>query len=415
LNTKTGKLCSPLVPSLSLFSGAGGLDLGLREAGFFPHLCVEVSDSARETLQANCPNVRLAEPGDIHQLSMKDVQFQSELKRGEVGLIFGGPPCQPFSKAALWHEGKVSRLRDPRARTLHAMMDAVDHFLPDVVLLENVTGFVSKGRNAGITYIQRRLKTTNEKYGTLYRVSLARLNAVDFGVPQGRERVFLIAERAGKQFVPPAPTHFSQNRSESSDATWRTAWDAIGHLAARPPAQELQPTGKWADLLPTIPEGNNYLWHTSRGGGTELFGWRRRYWTFLLKLAKHLPSWTIQADPGPATGPFHWANRRLSIQEMAALQTFPPDYKWLGSHREIQAQIGNAVPPALAAVLGAEMVMQFFGAPRPRIGGYIPLRRDDCPDPEPAAQVPRRYCTMKLDCSPHPGTGQGPRALELIA
>src|SRR3546814_15139025 len=60
--------------------------------------------------------------------------------------------------------------------------------------------------------------------------------------------------------------------------------------------------GKWADLLPSIPEGQNYLWHTERGGGIPLFGWRRRYWNFLLKLAKNKPSWTIQAQPGPATG-----------------------------------------------------------------------------------------------------------------
>ena len=81
--------------------------------------------------------------------------------------------------------------------------------------------------------------------------------------------------------------------------------------------------GKWADLLPTIPEGQNYLWHTNRGGGSQLFGWRTRYWSFLLKLAKNLPSWTIQAHPGSSIGPFHWRNRKLSVPEMCRLQTFP--------------------------------------------------------------------------------------------
>ena len=74
-------------------------------------------------------------------------------------------------------------------------------------------------------------------------------------------------------------------------------------------------------LLPSIPEGENYLWYTNRGGGLQLFGWRTRYWSFLLKLAKSLPSWTIQAQPGSAIGPFHWRSRKLTTREMCRLQT----------------------------------------------------------------------------------------------
>ena len=74
-------------------------------------------------------------------------------------------------------------------------------------------------------------------------------------------------------------------------------------------------------LLPSIPEGENYLWHTNRGGGLQLFGWRTRYWSFLLKLAKSLPSWTIQAQPASAIGPFHWRSRKLTTREMCRLQT----------------------------------------------------------------------------------------------
>ena len=78
-----------------------------------------------------------------------------------------------------------------------------------------------------------------------------------------------------------------------------------------PKDEDLNVRGKWVGLLPSIPEGKNYLWHTSRGGGLPLFGWRTRYWTFLLKLAKNRPSWTIQAQPGPAVGPFHLSYKRL--------------------------------------------------------------------------------------------------------
>ena len=97
--------------------------------------------------------------------------------------------------------------------------------------------------------------------------------------------------------------------------------------------EDLAVRGKWADLLPSIPEGSNYLHHTDRGEGMPLFGWRRRYWTFLLKLAKNRPSWTIQAQPGPAVGPFHWSNRRLSVRELSRLQTFPDDVNIVGGAR----------------------------------------------------------------------------------
>ncbi len=77
-------------------------------------------------------------------------------------------------------------------------------------------------------------------------------------------------------------------------------------------AADLRLPGKWADLLPSVPAGKNYLYFTERGGGAPLFGWRQRYRHFLLKLLKEQPSWTLTAQPGPATGPFHWKSRRLA-------------------------------------------------------------------------------------------------------
>lgn len=413
MEIKTNKKAKPWIPSLSLFTGAGGLDIGLNQAGFRSKLCIELDTTARHTLRLNQPAVILAEPADIHSLSMTEISEQSGLDEGDVGLLFGGPPCQPFSKAALWNDGKSLRLRDPRARTLHAMLDAVEHFLPEVFVLENVVGFATKGRYAGASFVQRRLKEINAQSGAKYRPNIIRINAVDFGAPQSRERIFLIAERSGKNFKQPTPTHFSPDIATSNDTTWRTAWDAIGHLADAAYAPALDMTGKWAGLLPSIPEGNNYLWHTERGGGQALFGWRRRYWTFLLKLAKNLPSWTIQASPGPATGPFHWANRRLSIAELAALQTFPAGHIWEGNYRDLQTQIGNAVPPVLGEIIGNQIRRQFYGIDTPLISSLIPAKRDDCPAPEKVKRVPKRYTTLELDITPHPGTGFGPRAVEI--
>src|SRR4029079_12045835 len=128
-------------------------------------------------------------------------------------------------------------------------------------------------------------------------------------------------------------------------------WDAIGCEEFSEPVA--QATGKWADLLASIPEGKNYLWHTNRGGGHQLFGYRTRYWSFLLKLAKDEPSWTLPAHPGPATGPFHWDNRPLSVAEMLSLQSFPAAWRVEGERRaDHVTQIGNATPPLLAELLG---------------------------------------------------------------
>ncbi|RQZ39663.1 DNA cytosine methyltransferase [Burkholderia sp. Bp9090] len=406
----TGKTPPTSIPALSFFTGAGGLDLGVREAGFEPQLSIEADPAARLTLATNWPRHKLAEPGDVHELSVHEIEEQSGLKSGDVGLLFGGPPCQPFSKAALWHAGTVAKLKDPRAKTLTAMMDAVAHFLPELILIENVSGLAA-GKGSGASYVKRRLAAINRVSKTLYRPTSFVLNALDFGVPQARERLFIVAARSGGQLKRPIPTHFNPDQTSNPETRWRTCWDAIGHLTVDSDEHELlQPSGKWAELLPSIPEGNNYLWHTDRGGGLPIFGWRRRYWSFLLKLAKDRPAWTIAANPGPATGPFHWKNRRLSIHELAALQTFPGDYQWPVAHRVAQAQIGNAVPPALAAAIAMEIRTQHFGDAPLNPTRFVPVARSDCPPAERPQKTAKSFRKLELDNSPHPGEGRGPGA-----
>lgn len=194
--------------------------------------------------------------------------------------------------------------------------------------------------------------------------------------------------------------------------TYRTAWDALADVS---PAldEDLAVKGKWADLLPSIPEGWNYIWHTERGKGLRLFGWRRRYWSFLLKLAKNLPSWTIQAQPGPAVGPFHWENRRLSMRELCRLQTFPDDVVISGKHGAVQRQVGNAVPSLLAEVLAREIRTQLLGR-RPLQTPLVLLPPDRSPAPpaERTRAVPAKYRSLVADHAAHPGTGKGPRGRE---
>lgn len=229
-------------------------------------------------------------------------------------------------------------------------------------------------------------------------------------------QLVMVASRDGSEFRFPGPTHADPTKSptdlfSSQLSLYRTAWDALADVGPEP-GEPVALTGRWADLLPSIPEGHNYPWHTSRMGGEELFGWRRRYWSFLLKLAKHLPSWTVQAQPGPAVGPFHWQNRRLSMRELARIQTFPDDIQVRGSRTEVQRQIGNAVPSLLAEVFAREIATQFFGKRKQRsTPKLLPPDRSPCSPAEPTTKVPAKFRPIIGARSAHPGTGLGNRAV----
>jgi DNA (cytosine-5)-methyltransferase 1 len=399
--------CGPDRPMLSLFTGAGGLDIGLEAAGFRSALCVEIDQNARETIRKNSPKWTLSEPGDIHDLRPEEILEQSDSASGQIALLAGGPPCQPFSKSANWTSEGVRGLNDPRAATLVGYLKVVATSLPQVLLLENVRGLApEQSDTAAMTLLREGIHEINDARGTRYALQVLHVNAADFGVPQRRERVFLVASIDGRVLSLPAPTH----RDESGWlAPVTTTWDAIGHLDSETCPTELNLSGKWAELLPSIPEGRNYLWHTPKGGGEPLFGWRTRYWSFLLKLAKDKPSWTLQAEPGPATGPFHWRNRLLSISELACLQTFPKRHTFAGNRRAAQRQIGNAVPCAIGELLGLEIRRQLLGDQN--VGQeltLIPRHRTDCPSEQPPSPVPTKYLNLRRPHLSHPGKGLGP-------
>jgi len=127
-------------------------------------------------------------------------------------------------------------------------------------------------------------------------------------------------------------------------------------LVTDPEPEEVM-RGQYADLLANVPPGDNYLYYTAeRGHPAPRFKWRSRYWSFLLKLSPERPSPTIQAQPGPNVGPFHWENRRLRVPEIKRLFTFPDDFTLVGSRSSMQAQLGNAVPPLLARQVIAQLV-----------------------------------------------------------
>lgn len=387
------------LPTISLFSGIGGLDYGLEQAGFDIRLSVESDPDCRASLARQ--NRRLAEPGDIERLSPLEALHQAGLAPGELSLLAGGPPCQPFSKARQWSE-KVPSMTDQRVELIHCYVSYIQELLPEVFVLENVPGFIKEG--SGCDYLRSGLKQINHTKGTQYNLSIWTVNAAHYGVPQLRKRVFAIAHRNGLSVNQPPPTHGESDGLKP----YATAWDAIWHLKDHND-KHLKVIGKWGELLPSIPEGKNYLYHTPRGDGEPLFGYRTRFWNFLLRLSKEKPSWTLPANPGPATGPFHWKGRKLSVKEMLKLQTFPEDYPVSSNYRKATRQVGNAVPPALGELIGRQIrcLTEHIELDL----SLIPSQGPPLPGPEPTKRVPKHYLKNRKKHPDHPGEGKGPGAL----
>lgn len=400
--------------AISLFTGVGGLDFGFEAAGFETSVAGDFDRIACDTVSINRPWPLLR--GPIDDFGSATILKTGRLSQGEADVLIGGPPCQPFSKSSYWVNGDSKRLDDPRADTLASYLRVLGDALPKTFLLENVAGLAFKGKDEGLQHLLSGIKKINRKHGVNYTVSIAKLNAADFGVPQRRERVFLVGHREGRDFVFPAPTHGEPAVSAALGLEpYRTTWDSIGDLVDVPHEDGLAMTGKWADLLPSIPEGENYLWHTSRGGGLPLFGWRTRYWSFLLKLAKNQPSWTIQAQPGSAVGPFHWSSRRLSQAELCRIQTFPDGLRFECGRTDVQKLVGNAVPSLLAEVLAREIRCQLLDSPIPQPLLLIPPDRGAPPKPEKLKAVAKKFRALIGDHADHPGTGLGQGAKRLAA
>lgn len=408
-----------MLKTISLFSGIGGLDFGFEAAGFETRVALELDRYSCRTIRLNRDWTVIE--SDINDVKSEDVLLAAKLEVGEADMLIGGPPCQPFSKAGYWARGDALRLDDPRADTLTGYLRILRDTQPRAFLLENVYGLAYEGKDEGLRHILDGIEQINREVGTNYKVSWRVVNCADYGVPQVRERVFLVGSRDGREFRFPEPTHAKPdalaNDLFSEKEPWRTAWDALGDLSP-PSADELEllrPGGKWADLLVSIPEGENYLWHTDRRGGVPLFGWRTRYWSFLLKLSKRLPSWTVQAQPGSAIGPFHWDSRRLSFAELCRIQTFPDALTVDCGRTEMQRMLGNAVPSLVAEVLARAIRHQLLDSPANSPLKLIPPRRLDVPPPVKLAPVPFKYHENIGVHAAHPGTGKGRQAAQRAA
>jgi DNA (cytosine-5)-methyltransferase 1 len=352
------------IPTVDLFAGAGGLSLAAARAGADVRLHVDFDPVTCATLEANTSHHdgEVLE-ADVSTLNGHDIRSLAGVDRRDPLLIVGGPPCQPFSKAAFWSEdGDDAAYRRARARGVKAQRPRAHTHRPDdrrflvqdflrLAVDSRADGFVFENVASLLAPRNRPMLdafvAASQKAG--FRVTVLRANAVEFGAPQRRERVFVLAARAARP-VAPTPTHTLNGKKFPERLPAVPTGPVLAPYRARRFAEpEEVVAGRWAEHLRTVPPGWNYKAHTAWGGHPNpTFITETRFWNFLLKLSPDLPSWTIPANPGPWTGPFHWESRRLRTLELAALQGFPPGYVFTGSRRERVRQIGNAAPPPLA-------------------------------------------------------------------
>lgn len=328
---------------ISLFSGAGGLDIGAKHAGAQIIRAVEFDKDAAETLRFNSSASTQIDCADIC-----DLDFTMHRDAGDDLIVIGGPPCQPFSKNGYWVKNENRLIeRDPR-NMLSQFLRVVKEVEPKGFLFENVESL----RHPTNKHALAAFLGSAEQLGYTCTMHLA--NSVDYGVPQKRKRLFIFGSRGGKTEMPePLRTH-----SNDPDDNLPPHQGVGPCLRPFESAAFFEPTelvngGTYEKELRHVKPGRNYMvldelddydGRTFRRGG--------RFWNFLYKLHPDKPSITIAAQPGPWVGPFHWNNRRLRAPEAAAIQTFPANYKFYGSRRSVQKQIGNAVP----CLLGEAMI-----------------------------------------------------------
>ena len=328
------------IPTLSLFTGAGGLDVGFHQAGFQSKVYIEIETKFCDTLAIN-PKYFCSK-----NIVNKDIKLVKEKEiTGPIDFIIGGPPCQSFSSS-----GKRLGLEDERGVLFEHYIRLLKYFKPKGFLFENVRGMLYANQGRAIETILAGF----DKAG--YNVKLKLLNASDFGVPQYRERIFLLgSKKGGKELFFPAPTHGPDSKNKKP---YVTVWDAIKDVYDEK-EKEKPYGGMYGHLLPLVPEGMNYHYFTERMGYPKpVFGWRTKFSNFLYKVDRNQPCRTIQAQAGKYSGPFHWKNRRMNTEELIRLQTFPVDFKFAGGKTVAAQQIGNSVPPKMANILAKAIYKQ---------------------------------------------------------
>jgi DNA (cytosine-5)-methyltransferase 1 len=222
------------------------MDIGFQKAGFETAVAIEQDPSCCATLRRNMPKVNVIE-SDITKISTTEILKAGKMETLEPALVIGGPPCQSFSLA-----GKRLGMDDPRGKLILEYIRVVREALPVAFVMENVRGMANwsegKALDAILSEASREILYDGKIYK--YELSCKVLNAVDYGVPQFRERIIIVGNRIGKKFNFPMPTHTSPLESQmdlfkNTENSWATVWEAIGNLpaAAEPSETALRVSG----------------------------------------------------------------------------------------------------------------------------------------------------------------------------
>lgn len=339
--------------SISLFSGGMGLDIGLMMAGIEIKIGQDVDPSCIQTIRAN-GHEGIA--GDIRDISSQEILERIGMKAGEPFLICGGPPCQPFSTA-----GKRLGINDPRGSLFKDFVRMIGEIRPRFFVMENVKGLMSSnlkdenGQNTDVKVLDVILEEFHKlNYSTVYGI----LDAVNYGVPQFRERFVLIGSRDGEEIFLPAPTHFRVH--QNPDYRWVTLGNTIRDLEDQ--AGECAAFSESRlEFLRMVPEGGNWkdlpreVVERAMGGAFTSGGGKVGFYR---RLSYAQPSPTVVTSPvQKATMMCHpTKDRPLSVAEYARIQQFPDDWIFMGSMVDKYRQIGNAVPVGLAKAIGQMLI-----------------------------------------------------------
>lgn len=369
--------------TISLFSGAMGLDLGIERAGFAIRACVEMDKWAVETIKANTDIPVINK--DINQVTTDELLRVAGIGREDVTLVVGGPPCQAFSTA-----GRQRGLADFRGNVILQYLRVVTDIRPPYFILENVRGILSAKLNA-VPDDYKEYDSIKDIKGSVlefitaefkklgYSISYALLDAANYGVPERRERVIIIGHM-GSRVPIPSPTH--SQKALFATRPWVTLRDAIGDLEHREDLQYIPLRAKSVEYMKLLKEGQNWrdlppeLAEQAMGKAYHLTGGKTG---FLRRLRFDEPSPTLVTSPTmPATLLCHPTKLRpLSIEEYARIQQFPDDWKFMGRIETIYKQIGNAVPVGLGYAAGHQVMKSILGEldEREEVRNRIPYSR----------------------------------------
>lgn len=339
------------IRTVSLFSGGGGLDIGFEKAGFQILFATDFNHECCETLRLNRGNT-LSKELIVEEHDITNMDFSVLPK--DIDMIIGGPPCQTFSASARRAGGAAGQL-DQRGNLFLSYCEVVDLLKPKAFLFENVRGIL--GTNKGADF--KKIVSSFEQLG--YTIEHRILDAEDYGVPQQRERMFIVGHKLDHPFLYPKPVYGPDSKNQKPYLSVKEVIDELP-FTEQDRIETLFDGGRYAELLPLVPPGGNYLHFTAKRGYPEpVFAYRSRFSDFLYKANPDTPTKTLIASPGKYTGPLHWDNRYLTVAEYKRIQGFPDEHVLFGDRTAQIRQIGNSVCPKIAYYMALAIRDQIFG------------------------------------------------------